>query len=57
MDTLQQLHATITELTDARQKELLDFALFLRAQQDRDLDALMDSIITENLPAFKELAK
>ena len=39
------------------QQQLLDFALFLKMREDRALDSMMDDIISENLPAFEELAK
>lgn len=40
-----------------QQRQLLDFALFLKMREDRALDSMMDDIISENLPAFEELAK
>ena len=45
------------ELPEQQQRQLLDFALFLKMREERDLDSMMDDIISENLPAFEELAK
>lgn len=39
------------------QQQVLDFALFLKQKERLALEADMDAIITENLPALKELAK
>lgn len=45
------------ELPEQQQRQLLDFALFLKMREERELDSMMDDIISENLPAFEELAK
>lgn len=45
------------DLPEQQQRQLLDFALFLKMREDRALDSMMDDIISENLPAFEELAK
>lgn len=39
------------------QQQVLDFALFLKQKERQAIEADMDAIITENLPALKELAK
>lgn len=39
------------------QQQILDFALFLKQKEQKALEADMDAIIAENLPAMKELAK
>lgn len=39
------------------QQQVLDFALFLKQKEQKALEADMDAIIAENLPAMKELAK
>ena len=44
-------------LSPDAQKQVLDFTLFLKEKQQKELHAMMDVIITENLPAFEELAK
>ena len=45
------------ELPEQQQRQLLDFALFLKMREERELDSMMDDNISENLPAFEELAK
>lgn len=39
------------------QQQVLDFVTFLKMKEQQALEADMDAIITENLPAWKELAK
>ena len=38
-------------------QQVLDFVTFLKQKEQQALEAGMDAIITENLPAWKELAK
>ena len=47
----------LKSMNDYQKREVLDFMRFLRMKEERELDALMDSIIDDNLEAFKELAK
>ena len=47
----------LKSLTPEAQKQVLDFTLFLKEKQKRELEAMMEDIIEDNLPAFKELAK
>ena len=47
----------LKSMNDYQKREVLDFVRFLRMKEERELDALMDSIIEDNLEAFKELAK
>lgn len=47
----------LKSMNDHQKQEVLDFVRFLRMKEERELDALMDSIIEDNLEAFKELAK
>ena len=39
------------------QQQVLDFVAFLKQKEQQALEADMDAIIAENLPAWKELAK
>lgn len=39
------------------QKQVLDFAMFLKQRAQRELEADMDAVISENLEALRELAK
>lgn len=47
----------VKKMNDFQKQEVLDFVRFLRMKEERELDALMDGIIEDNLEAFKELAK
>ena len=47
----------LKSLTPEAQRQVLDFTLFLKEKQQRELETMMDDIIEENLPALKELAK
>lgn len=47
----------LESMNDIQKQEVLDFVRFLRMKQEKELDALMDSIIEDNLEAFRELAK
>ena len=39
------------------QQQVLDFVAFLKMKEQKAIEADMDAIIAENLPAWKELAK
>lgn len=45
------------KLPDEKKKEVIDFVEFLKQKDRKDKQALMDSIIDENLQSLKELAK
>lgn len=57
MSLPEEIMLELEEMDDSQKKEVLDFARFLRMKEERELDALMDRIIKDNLEAFKELAK
>ena len=57
MSLPEEIMAEVQAMNDMQKREVLDFARFLRQKEARELDALMDSIIDENMEAFKELAK
>lgn len=57
MSLPEEIMLELEVLDDTRKREVLDFARFLRAKEERELDLLMDSIINENLEALEELAK
>ena len=57
MDLTEAIMNEVKCLNDDQKKEVLDFVCALRLKEERELDALMDRIIEENLEAFKELAK
>ena len=47
----------LKDMSDFEKQEVLDFVRFLRMKEEKELDALMDSIIDDNIEAFRELAK
>jgi len=57
MSLPEEIMVELEGMNELQKREVLDFVRFLRMKEDRELDALMDSIIDENLEAFKELAK
>lgn len=57
MSLPEEIMLEIQAMNDHQKREVLDFARFLRMKEARELNALMDSIIDENIEAFEELAK
>ena len=57
MSLPEEIMNELEGLNDLQKKEVLDFVRFLRMKEERELDALMDSIIEDNIEAFRELAK
>ena len=53
----EQIVLEVMQMTDAQKAEVLEFAKALRRKDDRDITALMKSIVAENEVAFKDLAK
>ena len=39
------------------QQQVLDFVAFLKMKEQKAIEADMEAIVSENLPAWKELAK
>ena len=57
MSLPEEIMMEVMQMTDAQKAEVLDFARALRQKEDSDITALMESIVTENEEALKELAK
>ena len=57
MDQTEKLLVAFNSLSDAGQIEVLDFVEFLHQKEQKELEQLINKTITENLEAFKELAK
>ena len=57
MSLPEEIMVEVMQMTDAQKAEVLDFVRALRRKEDIDITALMESIVTENEEAFKELAK
>ena len=57
MGLLEQIMLEVMQLTDPQKAKVLAFARALRQKEDRDIIALMESIVAENEEAFKALAE
>ena len=57
MSLPEEIMVEVMQMTDAQKAEVLDFARALRRKEDSDITAMMESIVTENEEAFKELSK
>ena len=57
MTLLEQITEEARTLPVHTQQQVLDFMQFLRQREEQQFIAEVDSVILENLPALKELAK
>lgn len=57
MTLIEKIAFEVSSLQPKTQQQVLDFVAFLKQKEQQALEADMDAIITENLPAWKELAK
>ena len=57
MTLIEEIALEASSLQPKTQQLVLDFVTFLKQKEQQALEADMDAIITENLPAWKELAK
>lgn len=57
MTLIEKLLRDFNELPEDRQRQVVDFVEFLKAKADQGLESMMDTIITENYEALKELGK
>jgi len=57
MTLAEKLLQEFQELTEDKQRQTIDFVEFLRAKEQKELENMMDAVITENKEAFLELAK
>lgn len=57
MTLAEKLFMEFEELSEDKKMEVIDFVEFIKAKQQRVIEALMDTIITENKEALEELAK
>jgi len=53
----EKLVEEFEQLTEEKKKEVIDFVEFVKAKEQKNIENLMDSIITENREALGELAK
>jgi len=57
MTLAEKLLQEFQELPEDKQQQTIDFVEFLRAKEQKELEIMMDAVITENKEAFLELAK
>ncbi len=57
MTLTEKLIKEFEELPEQKQAEVVDFIEFLARKEERDMENLLDAVIADNMPAFKELAK
>lgn len=57
MTLAEKLILEFEKLPDDKKIEVIDFVEFIKAKQQREIEGLMDLIITENKEALEELAK
>jgi recombinational DNA repair protein RecR len=57
MSLAEKLLESFNKLPEEQQKEVIDFAMFLNQKKQRDIELIMDEIISENHEALEELGK
>ena len=57
MTLAEKLLQQFQELPEDKQRQTIDFVEFLRAKEQKELENMMDDVITENKEAFLELSK
>ena len=57
MTLVERIAEEASTLQPQTQQQVLDFVAFLKMKEQRALEADMDAVMAENLPAWKELAK
>ena len=57
MTLAEKLIGEFEQLTEEKQKEVIHFIEFIKFKEQREIENLMDVVITENREALKELAK
>lgn len=57
MTLAEKLVLNFNELDESGQKEVVDFAEFLKNKKEKELFNLMDEVINENKVALDELSK
>jgi hypothetical protein len=57
MSMAEEILHELAALPDEKKQTVLDFARFLREKEAREVRAMINDIVDENLDAFRELAK
>ena len=57
MNLYAEIMMEIMQMTNAQKEEVLSFAKALRHKEDRSVSTMMETVVTENEEAFRELAE
>lgn len=57
MTLIERIMEEASTLQPQCQQQVLDFIISLKEKEQKELEADMDAVIAENIPAWKELAK
>ena len=57
MTLAEKLIKEFEKLPEEKKMQVIDFVEFLKEKEKRNMEALMDDIIDQNLEALQELAK
>ncbi len=57
MTLLEHITQEVQTLQPQTQQQVLDFVAFLKMKEEKAVEADMDAIVADYLPAWKELAK
>lgn len=57
MTLVERITEETRNMPEQAQQQVLDFALFLKQKEQKQLEADMDAVIEDNLIAMKELAQ
>ena len=56
MNLAEKLLVEFEQLTEEKQKEVINFIEFIKIKEQREIENLMDAVITENKEALEDLA-
>lgn len=56
MNLAEKLLVEFGQLTEEKQKEVINFIEFIKIKEQKEIENLMDAVITENKEALEELA-
>ena len=56
MNLAEKLLVEFGQLTEEKQKEVINFIEFMKIKEQKEIENLMDTVITENKEALEELA-
>jgi hypothetical protein len=57
MTLAEKLIGEFEQLSEEKKLEVIDFIEFIKSKEQRNIENLMDTIISDNEEALKELAK